>query len=81
MDLARAPRRTARKKDENLGTRMAPDDIIWGAFSIVFFSSWDVHVIACTCQDDEGALLRIMSLCTDARCIIFNNDVCRLHYF
>jgi hypothetical protein len=40
-----------------------------------------VHLIACTCQGDEDALLLIMSVCTDARCIIFNNAVCTLHYF
>jgi hypothetical protein len=32
-------------------------------------------------QGDEDALLLIMSVCTDARCIIFNNAVCTLHYF
>ena len=32
----------------------------------------------CTCQGDEDALLLIMSV--TARCIIFNNGVCTLHY-
>jgi hypothetical protein len=33
------------------------------------------------CQGDEDALLLIMSVCTDARCTIFNNAVCTLHCF
>jgi hypothetical protein len=43
-----------------LAVLQAPDDIVWGAFSTVTFSSWDVHVIACTCQGDEDALLLII---------------------